>query len=273
MKGDDMQRIIFILIVGCILTGCNFPLFQNSDDSDVIANQVAYFLTQTAEVLPKNNETPAYKQATPSQEPSPTITPTPSDPASALGSPFWSGGLNSGGAFGLSDPYEDPNSRIYIQNGKMILISLQAVGWKTWRLTDRQISNYYLEAQFKTQSCAGMDKYGLVFRANDYGSGMGYYYEVTCGGLFGLLKWGTSNQSYVINQTANTNIMQGSNQTNRLGVLVKGNSIRLFANGKQIFETNDSSFQTATKIGVFIAAVNTPGLTVEVSQIQMWNVP
>jgi hypothetical protein len=265
------KRLIFILL-GCFLTGCTFPLFQSQGVPDAIATQVALFLTQTAEMIPASG-TPSQNQSTPSQEPSPTITPTPSDPAFSLGTPRWSGGLNSSGAFGLSTPYEDPNTKIYLQNGKMILISLQAVGWKGWRLTDRQVSNYYLEASFKPQSCSGMDQYGLVFRAPDYGSGMGYYFIITCDGRFGLLKWGTSTQSYVVNLTTNSNIIPGNNQTNRLGVYLKENSIRLFMNGKQIFETADSSFQTATKLGAVIAAVSTPGFTVEMSQIQLWNVP
>jgi hypothetical protein len=271
-----MRKIVYLLILGILLTGCNFPLLQTQVPADVVATQVAQFLTQTAVAIPPS-ETPSLNQSTPTiqgtQTITPTITPTLGDPSASLGNPYWSGGLNSGVAFGLSTPYSDSNSEISLQNGKMILTSLIASGWRNWRLTDRGLSDYYLEAFFKTQSCSGLDQYGLVFHAPDYGSGQGYYFIVTCNGQFGLLKWNSSNQSYILALNTNSNILPGSNQTNKLGVYLKGNSIRLYLNGKQVFETTDATFQSATKLGTFIATVSTPGFTVEMSNIQLWNVP
>lgn len=271
-----MRKVFYLLIAGFILAGCNFPLLQTQAAPDAIATQVAQFLTQTAVAIPPS-ETPNLNHNTatvqPTQTVTPTITPTLGDPSTSLGNPYWTGGLNSGGAFGLSSPYSDSNSQIYLQNGKMILISLIASDWKSWRLTDRNLSDYYLEAYFKTQTCSGLDKYGLVFRAPDYGSGQGFYFIVTCNGQFGLMKWNTVNQSYILGLNTNSNILTGSNQTNKLGVYLKGNSIRLYLNGKQVFETTDATYQSSTKMGVFIAAVATPGFTVEMSNIQMWNVP
>jgi hypothetical protein len=119
-----------------------------------------------------------------------------------------------------------------------------------------------------------LDQYGLVFRAPDNSSGMGYYFTVSCDGRFGLMRWNTDNtQPFILNWGIDSNINPGSNQTNRLGVYVKGSSIRLYMNGKQIAETTDSNYLTATNVGAFIAAVSTPGFTVEMNQIQMWNVP
>jgi len=271
-----MRKLFALFILCFFLTGCNFPLLQTQAPPDAVATQVAQFLTQTAVAIPPS-ETPSLNQVSPTQQPSqtitPTITPTLGDPSSSLGSPIWTGGLNSGGAFGLSTPYSDSNSEIYLQNGKMILTSLVASGWKSWRLTDRNQSEYYLEADFRTQTCSGLDQYGLVFRASDYSNGQGYYFIVSCNGQFGLLKWGSSNQSFIIALNTNSNINPGSNQNNRLGVYLKGNSIRLFVNSKQIFETTDGTFQTATKLGAYIAAVSTPGFTVEMSNIQLWKVP
>ena len=87
------------------------------------------------------------------------------------------------------------------------------------------------------------------------------------------MKWNSSSQSFVLALNPNSNIIQGLNQTNKLGVYLKENSIRLFLNGKQVFETTDATFQTTTNMGVFVAAVSTPGFTVEMSNIQMWKVP
>jgi hypothetical protein len=271
-----MRKFLYFIVLSSILTACNFPLLQTQVPPDAVATQVAQFLTQTSVAIPPS-DTPALNQATATLQPSltiaPTITPILGDPSTSLGAPFWTGGLNSGSAFGLNTPAEDSNSKIYLQNGKMILTSLIASGWKSWRLTDKGFSDYYLEAFFKTQTCSGQDQYGLVFRAPDYGSGQGFYFAVTCNGQFSLMKWISSGQLYVIGLTNTSTITSGSNQTNKLGVYLKGNSLRLFVNGKQVFETTDSNFQSATKLGVFIAAVITPGLTVEMSNIQMWNLP
>jgi hypothetical protein len=271
-----MRKLLPILILCIVLTGCNFPLLQTQIPSDAIATQVAQFLTQTVVAIPPS-ETPALNQATstlqPSQTITPTITPTLGDPSTSLGNPVWTGGLNSGGAFGLTSPFEDSHSKIYLQNGKMILTSLVASGWKSWRLTDLGGSDYYLEAFFKTQTCSGLDQYGLVFRAPDYGSGEGFYFAVTCNGQYSLMKWVSSNPSYIIALNNNSSIVAGSDQTNKLGAYLKGNSIKLYINGKQVFETTDAAFQSSTNLGVFIASVTTPGFTVEMSNIQMWNLP
>jgi len=271
-----MPKVLIIIAVCIVLSGCNFPLMQTQTPSDAIATRVAQFLTQTAISIPPS-ETPVLNRTTPTIQPSltytPSLTPTLGDPSTSLGNPFWTGGLNSGSAFGLATPYSDSNSEISLQNGKMILTSLVASNWRSWRLTDRGLSDYYLEAYFNTHACSGLDQYGLVFRAPDYGSGQGFYFIVTCNGQFGLMKWNSSSQSFVLALNPNSNIIQGLNQTNKLGVYLKENSIRLFLNGKQVFETTDATFQTTTNMGVFVAAVSTPGFTVEMSNIQMWKVP
>ena len=270
-----MRKSLFISFITILLiTGCNFPLTQTAVPADAIATQVAVFLTQTAQV-PTQTSTIAPLVNTQTPTISPTPSPTPSDPASSLGSPKWSNGLNSSSAFGLTGGgYSDAYTNIYLQNGKMILTSLQAVGWKGWRLTDRSYADYYLEAQFTTHDCSGLDQYGLVFRSADYSNGSGFYYMISCDGRYALLG-GTSEADlkFLQNWTGSPEIKAGGNQTNRIGVYLKGSNIKLFINGKPVYEVSNGTLQTATKLGAFIAAVTTPGFTVEMSQIQLWSVP
>lgn len=284
-----MKRSILLLLASIFLfTACNFPLAQPTVDQSAVATKVAQVLTQTS--LPPtsgsqptnvNSLTPVpagttvtpLETATVTVTSTPTLTPTPSDPSQMYGSPYWQNGMDSGASFGLSTPYNDGNSAFSISGGKLIMTSLTLSGWKGWRLTDRKIANYYMEDIFITQNCSGMDSYGIVFRAPDYSSGYGYYFGITCDGQYSLMRWSPSGESYLQSWKNSPEILSGSNQTNKIGVLVKGNDIKLYVNSKQIQEINDPTFPAQTIIGVFIAGFSTSNFTVDVDQITMWQVP
>jgi Domain of Unknown Function (DUF1080) len=280
-----MRNNILILIVLLALTACNFPLSKTQATPDVVGTRVAQAKTQTATAASVSQQTQQAASsatmalsATPTGTPTsvitetPTTTPTTSDPAKLLGTPAWDDPMDNGKAFGLdSSGYNDGYAQFSISNGVMVMTSLTTAGYKEWRLTDRSISNYYLEGTFKTNDCSGSDQYGLVFRVPDYSSGYGYYLTITCDGTYSVLKWDSNGTSTLVNAATSDKIKAGSNQTNRIGVMVNGSDYTLYFNGEKIQEFKDSAFGSASKLGVFITGYNTSNFTVDVDKLDLWN--
>jgi hypothetical protein len=190
-----------------------------------------------------------------------------------LGEPWFSDTFTSGTAFGLSEPYEDESIRIEVKNGAMVFTSLRAKGGLRWRLTSRNPQNQYLEGTFSTLNCTGADQYGLVVRAPSYSDGIGYYFGVTCSGQFYLLRWDAQGQNSIVNLTSEDKIIAGPNQTNRLGILLDGTTIRLYVNGSLVKELSDDVITDKGYIGAFISAREDPGFTVQLEQIKLWTLP
>jgi hypothetical protein len=263
------------------MLACNFPFMEKSISNNEVATQVSAARTATvfhespvatSQIMAsptleaKPTEAPS---ASPSPQPSPTV--TPADFASQLGSPTYSNNLNNGTAFGIdASGYDDGHTRIVMADGALVLSSYNTNGWRGWRLTDRGMSNFYLEGTFITGNCSGKDQYGLVFRAPDYATGEGYYFGVTCDGNYSLYLSDGNQYHQLIGPTSSKEIKPGPNQDNRLGVLAEGPKISLYINGTKVNETSNSSYETATKVGVFILGLSTPGFTVKLDQFNMW---
>jgi hypothetical protein len=276
--------ILAIVLVFLVPLGCNFPLLYPQGSIPTINTNPATTDTPTmtttislTSAQPTETLTPIFEISTPTptQTFTPTVTATPSDPAQAFGQPAWNNPLDNGQSFGLgSSGYDDDYTSIHVAAGKMVLTShLISPGWKGWRLTDRYLANYYLEGTFLTSNCSGLDSYGLVFRIPDYSSGYGYYFGISCDGRYSLLRWDSSGSTYLVPWTDNVLIKGGSDQNNRIGVIVNGANYSLYVNGQKIQDVYDGEFMTQTKIGVFIAAFNTPDLTVALDQLNMWTIP
>ena len=279
----QMKKSISLLGFILILTiACNFPFGNKQNNTDLISTQVASARTATqsalSQLMPSPTTTETFENPTitvvpptATLTPEPTNTPAPQDFTSQLGSPAYSNPMNSGKSFGIdASGYDDGYTRITLSDGAMVMSSYAANGWRGWRLTDRGMSNFYLEGTFNPQSCAGRDQYGLVFRSPDYSTGEGFYYGVSCEGKYSLVLSDGSRYQTLIEATSSNEINPGSNQTNRLGVLAEGSKLTLYINGKKVDETTNPSYQDATKVGVFIQALNTPGFIFKLDQFDMW---
>jgi hypothetical protein len=76
----------------------------------------------------------------------------------------------------------------------------------------------------------------------------------------------------IVPPTANAAIVAGSGKTNRIGVWVKGTTIRLYANGILLKEVIDNTFASGY-IGVFIRKGVTEGLIARVTEMDYWVLP
>ena len=282
-----MRKILpLILIFSFLLVSCNLPSPQPTLDPNVVASRVAETLaalpTNMAATLPApttEQPQPTVEPATPTPTETPTATPTattsPTDPKLTLGEPSFSDTFNSYTAFfrPADYPFEDDAVIIKVDNGAMVFKSLRINGGKRWRLTSRNPQNQYLEGTFKTVSCVGYDQYGLVLRAPTYGDGFGYYFGVTCNGMYYFQRWNSSGTSDVLDLTPDSHILSGSGQVNRIGVMATNDSFKLYINGALVKELSDSGISEKGYIGAFVSAKEDPGFTVQMEEISSWTLP
>jgi hypothetical protein len=273
------KRLLFIPLIVLLLASCNFPLFGSSNTSSEVATRVAQTLiaansgTPTVQVdgtvviitATETNLTSASPTVTP------TITPTPADPKLTLGSPVFSDTFTSGGHVGLTSPYSDDASEMYIENGNMVMAATKVYSGIRWRLEYPTPRNFYLEGNFKTVICSGKDNYGLVMRAPDYTSGHGYYFGVTCGGEYYFMRDVSGDDAVLVDWTSDSHILTGNGQENRLGVMFKDNHISLYINGNLVKELDDDAIPSAGYFGAFISSREQSNMTIYVEQIDQWN--
>jgi hypothetical protein len=114
--------------------------------------------------------------------------------------------------------------------------------------------------------------YGLIFRAPNANSG--YFYGVTCDGQYNLHARDFENETdtILLNLNYGSGINAGSNMTNKLAVRAEGTKIGLYANDVLLQEVTDSTY-TSGSFGPFVAANETPGFTVWMEEIALWELP
>jgi hypothetical protein len=280
-----MRKTLVVLILFSIsLLACNLSVAQPTAKSDSIATAVARTLSSkpsqtaqpqsTASLTSLASLTPTLTQtAVPSQtlttSPSTTISPSATlsstDPKKSLGAPTYTDTLTTGkGWYQTSDDH----TIIAAQNGALVLTSIQPVSWYSWSLNFRKVTNFYLEAVLHVNNCSGSDRYGLVFRAPD--TTQGYFYGLTCDGHYGLSSFDGSSFHTIIANTSSNLILSGSNQTNRVGVMARGDALTLYVNGDKLKEVQDSTYTGEGTYGVFIAGQQTPNFTIELDEISHW---
>ncbi len=272
--GLCFTTIIFLLLT----VACNFPRSQETAySSDIVASVVAQTLTAQLTVKIPEQITPA-PVISPSAitiitllaSETPTLTPTQvEDFKTALGNPAVKDTLDNGKGFGLSGSgYSDDAASINVSGGFMNLLSYSTVGWRTWRVRPPQMDNFYLEGKFITQNCAPQDQFGLVFRAPNYESGFGYYFGFRCDGSLSLARWDDHGTTVLLSDISSPSSLTGTGQANLLGVLARGNHLKLYINDKSLQELDDNSFKEGY-FGVFIAGYS-GNLNAQLDEITLW---
>lgn len=110
----------------------------------------------------------------------------------------------------------------------------------------------------------------MVFRAPDYSSGYGYYFGLTCDGQYDLIRWNSSGVKNVINLTSDPAILTGAGQTNIMGIMAVGGSIKLYVNQKMVIEIADTAFSEG-HFGLFVAGTS-GGLSISVDDMAYWDI-
>jgi hypothetical protein len=281
-----MKRLLFsIFLIVTLTTACEIKQV-GTPAPDLVATQVAVVLTSMPSATLSPIESPAptnEPQPTGTQIPSPTLTlttvpsptlidtPTPAvtasatksttDPKESLGQPTWE-----------RNTFEVGKDFGYFDNKKLVITAKHANSYLGWTLTYPRPQHFYLEANITTSSCSGLDTYGLVFHASDYTESKGYFLGFSCDGQYNLRSWDGSQFSDLITWKPAAGLNSGSNKTNRLGVMVVGNKFTFYVNGNLLSDLEDDAYPDAGHFGLFIAAVNTPGFNVQLSDIAYWDI-
>ncbi len=290
--------IISIIFLALILSGCNFPGYQDvtNDSDNSMATEIAKILTgtpveisdsPTSEVVAEPTDEADVQETEPTVEetveteaptatPTPTETPTASptatlsdtDPAVALGDPDWVDTMDNGDNWPTG--YNDYTS-IDFSDGYLKLTAETDIDG--WRLTWPYLEDFYLEVTLKSPDCEGSDHYGLMFRVPDgTNANKGYLFGITCSGTYSLRRWDSQVMHFPANWTANDAILTGENVQNVLGVMAEGENLTLYINGKEVVEVVDSSYLEGS-FGLFVGSDNVEDLTVWVDQIRYWEIP
>ena len=268
-----MKKILVLNLLLLLVLACSISSPSNSFDEKT-ATQVAIILTATA-LDQEINQQPTQKpvdEMVPEATISATNTPTAlDDPKKELGSPTWKDDLSTGKYWNLdSGDITIDTTTLLVNNGKLSATAAVTGKGTNWWLTYLTFQDAFLEATFDVGKCANDDQYGLVFRAPDYESGFAYYFHVTCDGHYDIRKWSSDGSTMLLGMPESKKINTGSNQTNTLGVWIKGPIIRLFINDFLIDEVNDSALTNTGHFGLFLNARQTSGFTVYMDEISYW---
>lgn len=223
----------------------------------------------------------------------PTATPGGPTPTLASGDP-----RTRLGAPASTDPMNDENFWIWptgsdkytlgqFSNGSQKITALTTTdGWRLANPTGHEFTNLYLEATFNTGNCAGADHYGLYFHVPDLrNSTQGYMFAFTCDGRYSLrrwngelkpkgeMKWLVDAKAYDWKKDDKGYIATGANKTNKMGVMMVGSRIILYANGNLLTEAQDNTYP-AGYFGVLLGSRDSSkNYTIQVDEMSYWNNP
>lgn len=230
--------------------------------------------------MPTPTETPS---PTPSPEPSlvPTGTATatgtlqpttsPGDPTSGLGDPSFSDPFDTAANWPL---YEDEHVSFQVSDGRMAMTAYNADFWDGWVFPARSTSSdFYAEGEFQFGVCSGRDNLGIIGRGDcPNGVCRAYLFAVTCDGRYNLRIWDGEATTYLIPLTQSGAIPGGSNSTVRLGLWMQDNTIRLYADGTQLADIQDETYDSGG-IGLFVGAAATNDFQAWVDSFRFWALP
>jgi hypothetical protein len=231
----------------------------------------------TATESPAATEVPATQGPTATAiPPTATVTPPSTDPSVSLGTPTGADTMDSAANWTWPTG-ADQYLNVAFNSGYMQMTGLTSLaGWRV-PLINQQV-NTYIELTANSASCQGKDSYGIIFRIPVFKDpSQGYLFEVTCDGYYRLWKWdgkASTNglATTLVGWAQSAAIQKGANQSNRLGVMAKGNTFTLYMNGVQLASASDSSFG-AGFFGVFVRSAETPDYTVDFDAMKYWENP
>lgn len=208
----------------------------------------------------------------------PTFTPAPGDPRQTLGSPTSTDPMDNATAW-VWPTGSDKYTVGTFSGGSQRIVALTGTdGWRMANPAGREFANLYLEATIRTTTCSGSDHYGLIFRVPVlHEPEQGYLFGLTCDGRYSIRRWNAlvgqkGEMKWLVNWTASNAIAAGANQTNRLGVMMVGSRILVYANGKLLTEVQDNTYSYGY-FGVFVGSDVTDSLTIHVDEMSYWENP
>ena len=254
-------------------THTNTVLVVNTPDGTATPLPTAE-TTQTEEALQPSETVEETNTPTPTTTPTTTITSPANDPRLSLGDPDWTDPLDNGQNWLLD---EDLFLALGIEDSHLVMTGL--TGTSGWRMaTTPKLIDFYAEMTVSPTECSGRDYYGFIFRVPVINSpDQGYLFGVSCSGRYSLKKWDGQVESNgktttLVDWTPAESVVSGSNQMNRVGVMVVGSRITLYANGVLLQEIHDETYPEGY-LGIFINSEETENFTIHVDDVSYWRNP
>jgi hypothetical protein len=164
-------------------------------------------------------------------------------------------------------------------SGSMVLTSLDDIsGWRLANPTGREFGGLYLEATVRTGTCKGNDQYGLIARVPVLkDADQGYLFGFTCDGRYSFRSWDgkvgeKGKMTRLIDWTANKAVNAGSGQTNRMGLMMVGSRMLLYANGTLLGEVTTNTYASGY-FGVFVGGMQTKNFAITIDEMAYWENP
>jgi hypothetical protein len=156
-----------------------------------------------------------------------------------------------------------------IKNGSLAITGLQAGDIDRWGMSKHPpVKDFYLEIKAKTGGkCRAFDAYGVIVRAPD--SDAGYVFGLSCNGEYRLYKWDGIDFKGIQGFTPSKYIHTGPFATNRLGIMARGDSLKLYANGHLLGEFSDP-YYTEGMFGLYVGPLYTAKFRVMIDEIALW---
>ena len=162
-----------------------------------------------------------------------------------------------------------------IKDSHMIMLAKTAP-YTRWIIgTQSPAYSQMVQATFTTgPACSDKDSYGLALRAEKTSPGIynrAYVFKFSCDGQYRVYYLNESSVTEIAPWTASAQIKTGPNQANRMGVLILGGKIVLYANGEKVIEIKNQVPGDAAGIyGLAITADKTDNLVVYVDDYKLW---
>jgi serine/threonine protein phosphatase PrpC len=160
-----------------------------------------------------------------------------------------------------------------IEGAKFIAHDPLVDSYISWsRNTQLAVSDCYIEvlASFVGE-CQGHDAYGLVARVDETDT-LGYALEFSCDGSYRVRKFLAEGSVDLIPWMPAGEIGSGPAVENRLGFLLRGNSLYAVAGRKILGSIEDGEYSRGS-IAMYAFADVTPGLQVALDELAVWELP
>ncbi len=226
---------------------------------------------------PQPSDTPAVTQA-PSDTPGPSLTPVPGDPRSRLGNATSTDSMADATSWIWPTGSNDFTS-VGFGGGLMTLTGLtEKLGWRLANPEGTDFGSIYLETTFKVGACSGTDQYGMIVRVPVLkDADRGYLLGFRCDGKYSLRKWdGTLGAKGTMTRlkdwTDSDAVNKGANQTNRMGLMMVGSRLIMYANGHLLGEVSDGTW-TSGYFGIYVGPGSKTQFAVQVDEMAYWKNP
>ena len=278
-------RLTILSILMYLVAACGPSAAEQAAQETQVAETVVAEITETAQANPTDTPAPTATETveptaaptettvptatdTPAPTETPTTTPTATfpagDPALTLGNPSRVLDFNASTWF----LFEDDHMKLEIEDGALELTAFLPESWEGWSVTGFHLDDFYLEMTGTFgEDCSGKDRFGMIVRADTPNEG--YLFGISCDGSYRLRSWDGQAFVNLVNWTTSTHIKTGPGQTNRIGLMARGNVLSLFVNGVELAVVEDTLFGQGA-FGVFVSSAETEDFTVTISDARYW---